>query len=215
MISSFYIRNFIHRFAKNDNWHNLNHKTNNLGYGWLHYGFIRNLNPQRVLCIGSKYGYVPAICALACKNNKQGRVDFVDANFSMYETDEQQSGAHWGGVGFWTTSKGKRQFHKFGLNKYIQPHIMTTETFFNKYPTRKWEYIHLDGDHSYSGIKFDFNHAWQRLMIGGFIAFHDIYTPDTDGNKYGTRQFWQELKANSKYNTFELPGLCGLGFIQK
>lgn len=206
---------FINHFAKKDNWHETDLSTGNLGYGWMHYAFIRNLKPQRVLSIGSRYGYIPAICALACRDNKQGLVDFVDAGFNQDNPLDKKSGRHWGGVGFWKTKQGKKQFHKFGLKKYIQQHIMLTKDFFAKHPHQKWQYIHIDGDHSYQGVRFDFNKSWSRLSKGGFIVIHDIHTPDADGNKYGTRKFWQELKQNNRYNAFELPGLCGVGFIQK
>lgn len=206
---------FIWRFARGDNWHNLDPQKGDLGYGWLHYAFIRNLRPQRVLCVGSRYGYVPAICALACRDNKKGQVDFVDAGFDIDDPADNQAQRHWGGVGFWKTKQGKRQFNKFRLKKYLRLHVMTTAQFFKKFRNRKWTYIHLDGDHSYQGVKFDFEQAWSRLKKGGLIVLHDIHTPDADGNKYGTRKIWNELSAQTRYNTFELPGLCGVGFIQK
>ena len=52
-----------------------------LGFGSLHYALIRNLRPRRVLVIGSRYGFVPAIAGLALRANGGGTVDFVDANY--------------------------------------------------------------------------------------------------------------------------------------
>jgi hypothetical protein len=45
------------------------------------------MRPKRVLCVGSRYGYIPAICAYACKENNYGVVDFVDAGF---DEDKQE-----------------------------------------------------------------------------------------------------------------------------
>lgn len=35
------------------------------------------------------------------------------------------------------------------------------------------DFIYLDADHSYSGVKEDLAHAWRIVRYGGFIAGHD------------------------------------------
>ena len=217
------IKSFIKHFAQDDNWHELDDKNGNLGYAWVHYSYIRLLKPQRVLCVGSRYGLIPASCALACRDNGFGVVDFVDASYDQDNPDHD--GKHWGGVGFWHTKKGKNHFKKFGLNNFIKLHVMTTQKFFKKNNVKHahkkkqdqqhWDYAHLDGDHSYKGVKFDFDHAWPRIKKGGMVTLHDINTPDTMGNiEYGVAKIWQEIK--DEYNTtIELPGVCGLGLVQK
>src|SRR3989304_8487725 len=144
---------FIKTYARNDNWHEIDKKTGNLGYGWIHYALIRVFKPQRVLVIGSRFGYIPAICALACKDNRTGRVDFVDASYDYRKSNNRQ---HWGGMGFWGYVNSNEYFGKFALEKHIALHIMTSKDFSIKYPKGKWDYINLDGDHSYKGVKFDF-----------------------------------------------------------
>jgi len=211
LLSKKYISEFITHFARGDNWHELDNKTGNLGYGWVHYALIRNLRPKRVLVIGSRYGFVPAVCALACKDNRKGIVDFVDVG---YDYRNPKHKAHWGGVGFWTKVNPQGHFGKFGLDKYISSHIMTTKEFSKKYPRRKWEYINIDGDHSYEGVKFDFETFWPQLLNRGFISLHDIYSNDDKSLEYGVYRYWGEL--NKKYrNTIEIGSKYGLGLIQK
>lgn len=207
---------FIEHFAKNDNWHELNKDEGDLGYGWLHYSLIRLLKPSRVLCIGSKYGYIPAVCALACRDNKKGKVDFVDAAYD--EKKHQDNNRSWAGVGFWKTSQGKKQFKKFGLDDFIDFHLESSQKFFENNSDKKWSYVHLDGDHSYQGMKADFQKAWPRIHSGGYLALHDIYLSGTHGRhelEYEVPLLWQELSKNSDYKTMEFPGNCGLGLIQK
>jgi len=206
------IKTFIKTYARKDNWHHLDIKNGNLGYGWIHYALIRNLKPKRVLCIGSKYGYIPAVCAIACKDNKFGKVDFVDAGLDI--NDFNGPGAHWGGVGFWKKCNPKKYFGKFGLENYIDLNVMTSEKFAKKFPKQKYDYIHIDGDHSYNGVKKDFDLFWPKLNKSGFLAIHDIASQDKDGNVYGPRDFWKELKGNKK-NVFEFNQDPGLGIIQK
>ena len=196
------------------NWHNIDRKTANLGYGWIHYGLIRNLYPRRVLIIGSRYGFIPAICALACRDNQKGKVDFVDAGFN-YKDEQKDRERAWGGVGFWRKKNVERHFGKFKLNDYINFHLTTSKKFYQRHLNRRWDYIHLDGDHSYQGVKLDWQRFWPQLRKGGLIAFHDIYIRELGGLKYGVRKLWRELKAEKRYNMMEFPGDCGLGIMQK
>lgn len=205
-------KRFIDHYAKGDNWHNIDKDKGNLGYGWIHYALIRNSRPGRVLVIGSKYGYIPAVCAAACKDNGKGLVDFVDANYDVSKKEDSEK--HWGGVGFWDKVNIKKHFGKYGLERYISAHITTTKEFARKYPKRSWGYINIDGDHSYGGVKYDFDTFWPRLKKGGFISLHDIYTKKIDELEYGTHRYWKEVRKRYS-NTIEFPGDYGLGLLQK
>ncbi len=205
------IKNFINHFSKGDNWHELDENSGNLGYGWVHYSLIRLLKPKRVLCIGSRYGFIPAICALACRDNGFGVVDFVDAGFSQNNILDKDR--HWGGVGFWNDKKIDKHFAKYGLAEHLKLHVMLSADFKNKYPKRKWGYMHLDGDHSYKGVKKDFHDFWPSLETKGIVGFHDINTNLENDLDYGVDKFWQEI--SKKYSAFDFPGSNGLGLIQK
>lgn len=207
------IEEFINLYARDDNWHHLDKKNGGLGYGWIHYSLIRVKQPQKILCIGSKWGYIPAVCALACKDNQKGRVDFVDAGYDI--DDFAGPDVHWGGVGWWKKCNPKTYFGKFGLDKYLRLWVMKSNEFHKKFSKEKYGFVHIDGDHSYSGVKKDFEMFWPRVERGGFLAMHDIHTPDHDGNIYGTREFWQELKDSGKYQLMEIAENPGVGIIQK
>lgn len=206
------VNNFIRTFAKKDNWHNLDEKTANLGYAWIHYSFIRNIKPNNILVIGSKYGLIPAICALACKDNRFGHVTFVDAGYGQEDVSDNN---HWGGVGFWKTNQGRDIFTSFKLDRYITVRIMTTQQFYENNKQQPYGYIHLDGDHSYEGVSYDFKNSWSLLSSGGICCFHDIYTKNLGSTRYGVNKLWLELKQSKQYNMFEFPGICGLGLVQK
>jgi len=56
----------------------------------------------------------------------------------------------------------------------------------------KIDFLFIDGDHSYNGVKQDFEMYKQFVASGGIIGFHDIvYHPD-----YGVSMFWNEIKHN-------------------
>ncbi len=210
------VARFIKTYARADNWHELDLTIGNLGYGWVHYALIRTTGPSRVLCIGSKFGFVPAVCALACRDNGKGVVDFIDAG---YDQKNPKHVNHWGGIGFWKHTNPQKHFAKFGLSNYIQTHVQTTETFVDVHNNKQWKYIHLDGDHSYEGVKKDYKLFWPRLEKGGYLLLHDIFSnektmKELGSFQYGVKRFWNELKKQHP-GSLEIPGRYGLGIIQK
>lgn len=55
------------------------------------------------------------------------------------------------------------------------------------------DFLMIDGDHSYHGVKTDFLTYEPLVREGGIIAFHDIceHTPES---KCEVKKFWDELK---------------------
>ena len=187
--------------------HKIDKSTGNLGFGLLHYAFINLIRPERVLCIGSQYGFIPAVCALACKDNRWGHVDFVDAG------KEENDKGSWGGKGFWKKTSPQKHFSILSLNSWITVHVMSSNSFARK-SKRKWEYIYIDSDHSYEGVRSDYDLFWPRLTAGGMMSFHDINLKGLyKGVEYGVWRFWKELREPYKM-AFNF-GESSLGFIQK
>lgn len=189
--------------------HNASYKNAFLGLGIVHYSLVRNTKPKNILCVGSRKGFIPAVLALACKDNGRGLVDFVDAGYGDENPEKS-----WTGIGFWKNINPKSHFEKLGVSKQINTYVMTTKEYLKKFPGKKFQYIYIDGDHSYAGVSFDYKNFWKRLERGGFISFHDI---DEEGKKpegvYGVKKLWQEI---AKSNFIELTGIgSGLGIIQK
>ncbi|MFZ5845092.1 MAG: class I SAM-dependent methyltransferase [Patescibacteria group bacterium] len=193
-----------------DEGHNINTTQYFLGFGLIHYALVRNIQPKNVLCVGSRMGFIPAILALACQDNGRGHVDFVDAGY-----DRDQPKKHWSGIGFWKKNDPAEHFARLGLKSWLTTFVMTTAEFAQKYPNRRYQYIYVDGDHSYRGVKLDYRLFWPQLDPGGFMAFHDIVARGfLDQGKFGVWKFWQELKHSAKIS-FNFPKDSGLGILQK
>jgi predicted O-methyltransferase YrrM len=60
------------------------------------------------------------------------------------------------------------------------------------------DYLFLDADHTYSGVKQDFDMYSPLVRSGGIVAFHDIVTYDHAVNCEVAR-FWSEVKQEFKY----------------
>lgn len=65
---------------------------------------------------------------------------------------------------------------------------------------KKIDALFIDGDHTYKGVKQDFEMYSTLVGPGGIIAFHDIANP-ADEN-FGVQQFWNEIKND--YNHREI-----------
>jgi len=60
------------------------------------------------------------------------------------------------------------------------------------------DFLFIDGDHSYEGVKKDFEMYSPLVRSGGIIAFHDI-CPHPPETKCEVNKFWNEIKQSYKY----------------
>jgi cephalosporin hydroxylase len=125
-------------------------------------------------------------------------------------------GCRWGGT-FVLTNEYLKRFNNVNksvavdiidspVEKYC---ILNNETQFIKMNSQSQEFINymsnnyfdlifIDGDHSYDGVKNDYEISKNR---GNILVFHDIVSDACSG----VVKFWKELKYNRKniYNFFE------------
>lgn len=59
---------------------------------------------------------------------------------------------------------------------------------------RPVDFLFIDGDHSYDGVKADYEMYGPLVRPGGLIAFHDI-VPGDAAEVGGVPAFWQDLKT--------------------
>jgi hypothetical protein len=176
-----------------------------LGFGAIHYGFVVNLRPRRVLAIGSRHGYIPAVIALALKFNGEGMLDFVDANYS---DAAHGFGTAYGGVGHWAGDATQR-FAPFNLCDHVRVHVTRSSDFFASC-TASYGYIYLDGNHSYEGLRYDLEQSVARAEPGAIIALHDVRVTDP---AFGVGRLFDELD-DTRYGKLTLGAWPGLGIVQ-
>lgn len=68
--------------------------------------------------------------------------------------------------------------------------INSVVSFIDSTENKNIDFLFIDGDHSYEGVKADFENYKGMVRSGGLIAFHDIY----DGA--GVAKFWKELQGD-------------------
>ena len=63
---------------------------------------------------------------------------------------------------------------------------------------RKIDVLFIDGDHSYEGVKKDYEMYRRLVEKDGIIIFHDI-VPGADVSVGGVPQFWNKIKRGYRY----------------
>lgn len=81
---------------------------------------------------------------------------------------------------------------------------------------KKLDLLFIDGDHTYEGVKQDYNNYVNFVKDGGAIVFHDIVNSESHKNQnVGVNQFWDEITGEKlefkSNNTF----WGGLGVLIK
>jgi cephalosporin hydroxylase len=82
-----------------------------------------------------------------------------------------------------------------------------SEDIFKQVSDIQYDILFIDGDHSYAGVKKDYEMYKDLVKDGGYIMFHDTVNPNE-----GVKQFWDELdcpKINLKW------GFAGFGITEK
>tara|TARA_B100001287_G_scaffold269997_1_gene268141 strand:+ start:3440 stop:4153 length:714 start_codon:yes stop_codon:yes gene_type:complete len=168
-----------------------------LGDGLLIYSLIQMLRSKIVVCLGSGGGFIPRLmiqaqCDLVeqqifdeCRKWNETNVFVVDAANEV------------GGVNDW---KEKDSFFR----SYFHPRVIldTTENAFHNFFVKedlKIDYLHIDADHSYEGVKKDFELYSTILNDNGIISIHD-----TDQSYHDNYIVTDEIKEKD-YQSFDGP----------
>ena len=169
-----------------------------LGDGLLVYSIIHYMRAKVCVCLGSGGGFIPRIMT-------QARLDLYDAGIFKGKKE-----FNWGdigatfivdannGVGGNVDWIGNTSFFK----DTFYPRIIedTTENAFYNFFIKediKIDYLHIDADHSYEGVKKDFDLYSTILSENGIISIHD-----TDKNYKDNYIVSNDLKEQNNYDDF-------------
>lgn len=188
-----------------------------LGDGLMIYSLIQFIKAKTCVCIGTGGGFIPRLMT-------QSRMDLWSQG--IFKGNNQ---LEWGdigttiiidaanGVGGFTDWTDDNSF----LRKHFSPQVIleTSERAFYDYFIRqdiKIDYLHIDGDHSYDGVKKDFELYSQIISENGIITihdtdkrYHDTFIVTEDAKKDfvpfdGPTKFIEELQKNPEYNLVNL-----------
>lgn len=147
---------------------------------------VRKKPPRAVLEIGSaRGGMLYCLSQIARPDAVVISVDLPGAKNCGGQTEtERELFATFGGSG-----------QRFAFVPQNSLHASTREAVRVALRGRKLDLLFIDGDHSYGGVRSDFEMYGELVAPEGLIVLHDIcMTPDNwgDGNEVGL--FWKELE---------------------
>jgi hypothetical protein len=188
-----------------------------MGDGLLVYSFIQFIRAKTCVCIGSGGGFIPRIMTQSRKDMWEMGVFGGNPDVSWgdigctYVVDANN------GIGGKSDIGDEESFFR----KHFHPRVIleTSERAFYDFFIRQGiriDYLHIDGDHSYEGVKRDFELYSTIMNPNGIISIHDtdseyqstfIVTDDEKNNFHsfdGPVKFIEELRNNSEWDLVNL-----------
>jgi hypothetical protein len=195
-----------------------------LGDGLLIYSLIMFNRAKVCVCIGSGGGFIPRLMT-------QARRDLWEQGIF-----EGNNSSEWGDIGTTIIVDAANSVGGFTdwtnensfLRQHFSPQVIleTSERAFYDYFVRqdiKIDYLHIDGDHSYEGVKKDFELYSTIMSENSIITIHDIDQTyhDTfivtenakeDFTTFdGPAKYIKDLEKNSDWNLVKLKNFRRFG----
>jgi predicted O-methyltransferase YrrM len=156
-------------------------------------GLVRDLRPTRVLEIGtSRGGTFYLWTRLAGDEATLVSVDLPPV-WTLGDLEEEPKLALFNGF-----QRERQSLHFIRRDSHLVETRTEVCAIFGNTPI---DFLFIDGDHSYGGVRGDFLDYGPLVRAGGIIAFHDIL-PHSAGLGGEVWRFWQEVRA--RYEGIEL-----------
>lgn len=131
---------------------------------FLLYGLVRAMRPAVVVEIGSARGRSTCALALACRHNRHGKVYAIDPHTLNPWTEIGTEGI--------TEAFLRSRLRAYGLYEWCEV-MTTTSGEAAKTWSQKVDLLFIDGDHSFDGVRLDFESFRPWLAPGAMVVFHD------------------------------------------
>lgn len=166
---------------------------------------VRKMNPLTVLEIGTARGGTLVLWTrLAQPNATIVSIDLPDGKFGGGYSRRRESV-------YRRFARKDQKLHLLRLDSHAQSTFEMAKRLFGETPV---DFLFIDGDHTYEGVRRDWEMYSQLVRPGGAIAFHDVA-----GNYEDTqvKRLWDSLKPDFRHRECirDQNGYYGVGILYK
>jgi predicted O-methyltransferase YrrM len=189
----------------------------NLGFGFVYYGLVRALRPRHILVIGSGFGFSVICLALGQKDNGRGALTFVDPSYSVFREGPLRTV---GGTAYWDDpQKVRAHFRRFGVERIVTHHKLTSAQLFEDYDARKLPPIDLafiDGSHAYSDVRGDFLAVLRHARRNSYVLLHDTNIYVRELVRHAGVKRWLKVVATHQddFEVIDFPFASGVALVR-
>jgi predicted O-methyltransferase YrrM len=175
---------------------------------WLLYGLARSLKPKVCVEIGSARGRSACAIGLALRRNGGGRLYAIDPHSPTNWNDTNSVDSF---------AIINDHLRRAGVDGFVEI-VRKTSGDAARGWDKKIDLIFIDGDHSYEGVKSDWDLFLPHLNEFGVVVFHDTLwdlRPDGVHNRadMGVPRFVEELRA-AGYPVITIDQNFGVSLVQ-
>jgi predicted O-methyltransferase YrrM len=179
------------------------------GGEYVLYALAKSLKPQVIVEIGSARGKSACAMALACAQNGIGKVWAIDPHEPNHWQEQQTDGRN--------EDFFRRRLKEYRLEDWCEV-IVSTSTRAAVNWSRPIDLLFIDGDHSYEGVKSDFELFSKWLTPASIVLFHDSCwghkrSHPSYRETMGVPRYLAELQAGG-FHSVTLPVGPGLTLLQ-
>lgn len=166
------------------------------GHKRFAYDLVRNFRPQKIAELGTHKGTsFFSFCQAIKDSGTNAELNAIDT-----WTGDQHSGFYDESVYYAVKDIQKLYYPKIN----IRLHRKKFDDAITNFKDDSIDLLHIDGLHTYSAVKHDFDSWYGKVNKKGIILFHDINVKTGD---FGVYKLWQELKDNVKIEFYHSNGL--------
>lgn len=191
--------------------------TKHMGDGWIVYSLIQHMRYKNCVCIGSGGGFIPRIMSQSRLDLHSQEIFVGDRDYNWGDIGATYVVDPCNGVGGQSTIDDENGFYR----KTFYPRFIkeTSEKAFYDFFVKEnidIDLLFIDGDHSYEGVKKDFDLYSTILNPKGLILLHDtdytysetlLVSEDAKKDFFpfdGPSKLVKELKNNDEWVVLDL-----------
>ena len=208
-----------------------------MGDGLMVYSIIQHMRAKNCVCIGSGGGYIPRIMTQARIDLHKQKIFEGNGDYNWGDIGATYVVDACNGVGGPNDLDNEESFYRTTFYpRFIKSTSVDAYYDFFVRQDIKIDVLFIDGDHSYEGVKTDFELYSKIMSDNGIIIIHDtdanyeetlIISEDAKKDHYkfdGPAKFIKELEKNTDYNLINLhnfhilmdkPSSSGITIINK